>query len=69
MVRFEKDRYVIDIYTGTNPVEDYLELQKEIAYMFSMTNQENIPSDGFYHLGNLLREMQPELETAKRMLK
>ena len=67
MVRFEKDRYIIEVYTGGIPVEDYLDLQNEIIYMFSIINQENIRSDGFLQLANLLSAMLPDFETAKKM--
>ena len=67
MVRFEKDRYIIEVYTGGFPVEDYLDLQNEIIYMFSIINQENIRGDGFLQLANLLAAMLPDLETAKKM--
>lgn len=67
MVRFEKDRYIIEVYTGGLPVEDYLDLQNEIIYMFSIINQENIRSDGFLQLANLLSAMLPDFEMAKKM--
>ena len=67
MVRFEKDRYIIEVYTGGIPVEDYLDLQNEIIYMFSIINQENIRSDGFLQLANLLSAMLPDFEMAKKM--
>ena len=68
MVRFEEDRYIIEVYTGGFPVEDYLDLQKEIIYMFGIINQENIRSDGFLQLANLLSAMLPDFETAKKMV-
>ncbi len=68
MVRFEEDRYIIEVYTGGIPVEDYLDLQNEIIYMFGIINQENIRSDGFLQLANLLSAMLPDFETAKKMV-
>ena len=35
MVRFEKDRYIIEVYTGCDPVESWLNLHEEIAYLLS----------------------------------
>ena len=67
MVQFKEDRYVIDIFTGGNPVEDYLALQQEIAYVFSMLTPENLPSTGLYNLATLLANMQPEYQTAIKM--
>lgn len=68
MVRFEEDRYIIEVYTGGIPMEDYLDLQNEIIYMFGIINQENIRSDGFLQLANLLSAMLPDFETAKKMV-
>ena len=48
-------------------MEDYLDLQNEIIYMFSIINQENIRSDGFLQLANLLSAMLPDFEMAKKM--
>lgn len=69
MVRFSDKSYTVEVYTGTNPVEDYLELQKEIAYVFGMMREGNIPADGLYHLANLLSCLQPDLETAWKMVR
>lgn len=67
MVRFEKDRFIIDVYTGYNPVEDWMVLQNEIAHIFGILTQENIPQDGLFQLSHLLSSMQPDWETAKKM--
>lgn len=39
MVRFEKDRYIIEVYTGCDPVESWLNLHEEIAYLLGLVNQ------------------------------
>ncbi len=67
MVRFEKDRYQIDIRTGTNPVENYLALQEEIAYVFSVLRPDILPDDGLPQLAILLMNMQPDWDTARKM--
>lgn len=67
MIRFEKDRFIIDVYTGINPIEQYLDLQKEILNVFCRIDEENIPADGLYGLANLLLAMQPEYDIAKKM--
>ena len=41
MVRFEKDRYIIEVYTGSDPVESWLNLHEEIAYLLGLVNQGN----------------------------
>lgn len=67
MVRFEDKSYTIEIETGGNPIEDYQALQTEIAYVFSMMDKERMPDQGLYHLADLLMQLQPEWEVAKKM--
>lgn len=67
MVKFEKDSYRIDIHTGTNPVENYLALQEEIAYVFSLLRPEILPDEGLPQLAILLMNMQPDWDTARKM--
>lgn len=67
MVRFEEDRYVIEVFTGADPVENWLELHKEIVYLISLVDQNNTPTDGLCYLPQLLGDMMPEWEIARRM--
>lgn len=67
MVRFEKDRYIIEIHTGCNPIEDYLLLQQSLLDLLSNVNQDNIISDTFYRVPDFLAELIPDWETAKKM--
>ena len=67
MVRFENDGFTISVKTGGCPVENYLALQSEIAYVFSIMTSANMPDEGLYHLADLLHNMLPDFETAKRM--
>lgn len=67
MIHFEKDRFTIEVYTGINPIEQYLDLQKEILNVFCIIDGDNIPQDGLYNLSNLLLAMQPDFDTAKRL--
>ena len=67
MVKFEKDRYMIDIRTGTNPVENFLALQEEIAYVFSVMRPDILPDEGLPQLGILLMNLQPDWDTARKM--
>lgn len=67
MVRFEKDRYVIEVFTGlANPIEEYIELHDEIATVFGLMNQDNIPGQGLYHLADLMRELVPDMTAFKK---
>lgn len=67
MVRFEKDRYIIEVYTGCDPVESWLNLHEEIAYLLGLVNQGNCPESGFLCLSQLLVDMMPQWETARKM--
>lgn len=69
MVRFEKDRYIIEVKTVGLPIEDWQELNNELAYVFTLLTQENMPTDGVYQLANLLRELQPDTSVAERMVR
>lgn len=69
MVRFDEDRYTIEICTGSCPIEDYLDLMQEIVYVFSLVKESNIPPDGLFRLANLLSAMLPDFDTARKMVK
>lgn len=67
MVRFEKDRFVIEVFTGmADPVEEYIELHDEIATVFGLMNQDNIPGQGLYHLADLMRELVPDMTALRK---
>jgi len=67
MVHFRDNGYTIDINTGANPVEDWIELQKEILTLICVMD------NGSYHLPwratQFLIELLPDWEDAKRMVK
>ena len=67
MVRIEHDSYVIEVHTGGNPVESWMKLNEEISYLISIVDQNNCPEDGFAYLPQLLGDMMPSWETARRM--
>lgn len=68
MVRFFKDHYTIDIHTGTEPTEDWLLLIQEITYVLGeLTLSGSIPDGGLYYLANLLKELRPNYDVAKKM--
>lgn len=67
MVRFEDKSYTIEIETGGNPIENYQELQTEIAYVFSVIGKDQMPEQGLFYLADLLMQLQPEWEVAKKM--
>lgn len=67
MVRFNEDGFTITVKTGGCPVENYLALQSEIAYVFSIMTSANMPDEGLYNLAELMHNMLPDFETARKM--
>lgn len=68
MVRFEKDKLIIEYSAGCHAVEEWLGLQEELVYVFSIMNSNNVPKDGLWRLANLMEAMMPDFDTAKKML-
>ena len=68
MVRFEKDKLVIEYTSGCNAVEEWIGLQEELVYVFSIMNSNNVPKDGLWRLANLMEAMVPDFDTATKML-
>lgn len=67
MVRFEKDRLVIEIQTHGSPVEYWMELQRALLDMLSHTTQETLIEETFYTVPDFLRELMPDYETLAKM--
>lgn len=67
MVTFNKDSFTVKVYTGTNPVEDWLELQKELSYVFTQMRQNTMPVDGLWQLALLMEALLPDPSVAERM--
>ena len=67
MVRFEKDRLVIEIQTNGRPVEYWMELQRALLDMLSHTTQETLIEETFYTVPDFLRELMPDYETLAKM--
>lgn len=67
MVRFEKDRLVIEIDTHGSPVEYWMELQRALLDMLSHTTQETLIEETFYTVPDFLRELMPDYETLAKM--
>lgn len=70
MVQFNENSYSIVIETGVvNPVEEWQELQLEILNVLSVLDTETNCLPMPFRLVNLLRDMQPDLDMAKKMAK
>ena len=67
MLRFEKDRYIIEVETIMNPVESWQELITGLYELIrSMPADEYIPTR-FYAVMDFLCKTLPDWEQAKKM--
>lgn len=64
-VSFKPKSFVVEVQTNADPVESWLETQDEIIDLLQSENEE-MHLDRFHFL-ELLRNMMPDLETAKKM--
>lgn len=67
MVRFEKDRLVIEIQTHGRTVEYWMELQRALLDMLRYTTQETLIEETFYTVPDFLQELMPDYETLAKM--
>jgi len=67
MVKFQADKFIIEVNTATDPVESWLETQNEMLDVLQSEDVELINKRPHYIA--LLRHMLPDLDTAKKMTK
>lgn len=65
MITFKEDSFVIEIPTPGNPIEGYLELQKELLELMS-TISDDLAFKPWYTL-DLLKNMLADWDTAMKM--
>ena len=65
MVRFEKDRFIIEIVTNANPIETWIETMKELSDLISSQDKEMTTNR--YWVNGLMIGMMPDIDTAKKM--
>ena len=65
MVRFEKDRFIIEVVTGTNPAENWIELVKQLSTLLA-AHDDGTPND-YWLVADLFGDLMPDYEQAKRM--
>lgn len=65
-VSFKSKSFVVEVQTNANPVESWLETQDELVDLLQSENDE-MHANRFHYL-ELLRNMMPDVETAKKML-
>lgn len=67
MVRFEKDRFIIEVMTGINPEGNWIELVKQLSMLLS-AYVDGTPND-FWLVVDLFGDLMPDVELAKRMVR
>ncbi len=66
MVKFYPDRFTIEVVTNCNPIESWLNMHSEMIDLLQSDNDE-VHTSHYYYL-ELMREMMPDLNTAKKMV-
>jgi len=64
MVRFEKDKFTIEIPNFTT--EDWLILHRELCYVIRWIDEEKASND-FYAIADFLGQLMPDLDCARKM--
>ena len=67
MVRFEKDRFIIEVKTGINPIENWLDTIQDLLSVLRSQDPYLANGETRYFTLALLEEMLPEWEDAKKM--
>ena len=65
-VTFKPESFIVEVKTGTSPIESWMETQHEL---FDVLEQDDgISKSERIHYLELLRNMMPDEETAKKMM-
>jgi len=68
MVTFRENGFVIEVTTGSTPIETWMATHDQLLALLG--DVDNDMRDGnYYYVIELLREMMPDWETAKKMIK
>lgn len=67
MITFKKDSFVVEVATGGNPIEDWLDTHDELLDLLACADANMIVGKQFHRTIELLRCMMPDWETAKKM--
>ena len=65
-VSFKPKSFTVEVKTNANPVESWLETQDELVDLLQ-SEPDEMHANRFHYL-ELLRNMMPDVETAKKML-
>ena len=64
-VKFNQSSFTVEVQTGSNPIESWMETQNEL--FDSLQSESQVKSERCHYI-ELLRSMMPDEETAKKML-
>ncbi len=67
MVEFHKDGFSLHVYTGCSPSDEWLRLHRELMWMMSMMDMDNVPNGGLVAVCSLVDSMMPGWKEAHRL--
>ena len=67
-IKFNEQGYSIEVKTGTNPVEDWMETHDDLLDLLASADRELAGTNNYYHVIDLLRNMMPDYDTALKMI-
>ena len=67
-IKFNEQGYSIEVKTGTNPVEDWMETHDDLLDLLASADRELAGTNNYYHVIDHLRNMMPDYETALKMI-
>lgn len=67
MVRFEEGRFIVEVKTGINPIENWLDTIQDLLSVLQSQDPDLINGETHYFTIALIKEMLPEWEDAKKM--
>jgi|GEM_PF-1497303 len=65
-VTFKPESFIVEVKTGTSPIESWMETQHQLIDV--LEQDEGISKSERIHYLELLRNMMPDEETAKKMM-
>ncbi|MCX7099940.1 MAG: hypothetical protein NTX38_00200, partial [Methylobacter sp.] len=66
-VSFKNHGFTIDVATGGNPIESWLETQHDLLTVLQSEDENTLSKHS--HTLELLRNLLPDIETAQKMIK
>lgn len=67
MVRFTEKSFTIEVEAAGNPVSEWLETHDGLINLLQCQDSEQLSNN--FHVLELIREMMPDYETARKMTK